>query len=330
MNAKICATEMTDFINELNLLLEENIPLAEALNTLRQHQPKRLQRFIDEIHAENGNLATVLARYPQAIEPFLVDTLRNTSKPAVTLREIAEFREFQTSLHQNLRTQLFNSFSYFLAVLTIFLVIATVMLGWVAPAFADIFSEFGADIPYLTQILLKISFFVQNNFVILAPSFLILLVIFWKFRTHLLPSFPIFGHLYRKLALIDFLHVCTFMLSHGVSLNLAVTTATQATGNLRTFSKLKQQVNQGMALSEALSHAPVPKKLCRIAAIGEKTNKLDKLLAKFLLSHKKQLESDIQPTLKLLGVALTVILGILVGTFVIALYLPIFYAAGVI
>lgn len=331
MRTKISATDMTNFLNELNLLLEEGIPLSEALSTLRQYQPKRtLQQFIDEIEAENGNLATVLAHYPRVFEPFLVDLLRNASEPTTILREIIEYREFQQANHQNLQTQLFNTFSYFLAVLTIFSAIAIVMLGWVAPAFGNIFAEFGADLPYMTQILLKVSFFIQDNLLILSASLLIILMIFWTFRTQLLPHFPIFGHLYRKLALIDFLHTCTFMLSHGTSLNIAVTAATQVTGSLGHFSKLQQRVNQGIAFSEALSSAPFPKKLCRIAAIGEKTNKLDRLLAKFLLLHVKQLEHAIPPTLKLLGVVLTVILGIIIGMFVIMLYLPIFYMGGIV
>lgn len=330
MLAKMCATDMTDFLNELNLLLQENIPLSEALDTLRQNQKRSVQRLIEEIQTENGNLATVLARYPKVFEPFLVDTLRTASDPTTTLQKIIEYREFHEANHQNLRTQLFNTFSYFIAVLTIFLAIATVMLGWVVPEFGNIFAEFGADLPYMTKVLIRISFLIQTNLVILIPSFLVLIVIFWSFRAQLLPHFPIFGHLYSKLALIDFLHTCTFMLAHGNSLHLAVTAAAQATGKLRTFSKIQQRVNQGATFSEALSHAPVPKKLCRIAAIGEKTNKLDTLLAKFLQLHVKQLEHAIQPSLKLLSVVLTVILGIMIGMFVVALYLPIFYMGGMI
>lgn len=330
MRAKMCATDMTDFLNELNILLQENIPLSEALDTLRQNQTRAVQQLIDEIQAEKGNLATVLTHYPQVFEPFLVDILHTTSKPTTTLQGIIEYREFRQANHQNLRTQLFNTFSYFVAVMTIFLAIAMMMLGWIAPELSNIFAEFGADLPYMTQVLLKIAFFVQTNLVILIPSLLILIVIFWKFRAQLLPQFPIFGHLYRKLALIDFLHTCTFMLAHGTSLQIAIATAVQATGNLRTFSKIQQQVNQGSAFSEALSHAPVPKKLSRIAAIGEKTNKLNTLLAKFLQLHVKQLEHAIPPSLKLLSVVLTIILGVMIGMFVVALYLPIFYMGMVI
>lgn len=331
MRAKIDATEMTDFLNELSILLEENIPLSEALNTLRQYQTKAaLRQLIDQIQAEHGNLATVLAHYPQVFEPFLVDLLRNAPEPTKMLHHIVEYREFQETNNRNLRTQLFSTFSYFLVVFAIFLAVVTVMLGWVTPQLANIFAEFGADLPYLTQILLKVAFFVQDNLVIIVPSLLILIVIFWKSRAHLLPYFPVFGHLYRKLALIHFLHACTFMLSHGASLNVAVTAAVQATGNLRHFSKLQQRVNQGMAFSEALSYAPFPKKLCRIAAIGAKINKLDTLFTKFIQLHTKQLEHAIQPTLKLLSVVLTVILGIIIGTFMVSLYLPIFYIGMII
>lgn len=329
---KIRSTDLTDFLDELTLLLEENISLPEALDTLRQYQANRaLLRLIDEIQAENGNLANVLAKHPHEFEPFLVDLLRETTDQTAMLRKIVAYRENLEASSGNLNIKLLYSFSYFFAVLTLFIVIMVTLLGYVVPTFADLFAEFGADLPYLTQKLIDFSNFVQNYAWGIAAGLLIVLGWFWHTRERLLPHFPIFGHLYRQLALVRFLHTSAFMLSHGATLPRAIEAAATQTMGIP-LQHVQHQLDQGITLSEALSNVPrrFPKKLLHLAAVGEKSKKLDKLLLKFANIYSKQLDQSIEPTTKLLSVLLTVLLGILIGLFVIAIYMPIFYMGSVI
>jgi type IV pilus assembly protein PilC len=331
MMTSIRATHLTDFLSELTLLLEENIPLHEALGTLRQHETDRtLLRLLDEIQAENGNLADALEKHPHEFEPFLVVLLRDAVNPTEMLRKIVDYRESMAASGGNLGAKLLYSFSYFSAVLVVFLIIMVAMLHYVVPAFAELFAGFGADLPYLTQKLIEISNAIQNYSWGILAGLLILLGLFWRWRTHLLPHFPIFGHLYRKLALVRFLQTCAFMLSNGTTLNQAVTAAIQVMGY--SLPGVQQQLTQGKTLSEALSNTSYhfPQKLLHIAAVGEKAKKLDKLFIKLANIYTKQLHQSIEPTTKLLGVLLTVILGIIIGLFVIAMYIPIFNMGKVI
>jgi len=329
---KIRSTDLTDFLDELTLLLEENISLHEALDTLRLYQANRaLLRLIDEIQAENGNLANVLAKHPHEFEPFLVELLRETTDQTAMLRKIVAYRENLEASSNNLNIKLLYSFSYFSVVLATFAIIMWAIFSYVVPTFADLFAEFGADLPYLTQKIIDFSEFVKNYSWGILGGLLILLGLFWKFRERLLPYFPIFGHLYRKLALVRFLHTCTFMLSNGATLNQAVIIAAQVMGNLN-IPRLQAQLEQGVVPSKALLNAShhFPQKLLHVIAVGEKSKKLDKLFLKFANIYSKQLAQSIEPTIKLLGVLLTILLGIIIGLFVISVYMPIFYMGKVI
>jgi len=336
--AKVVPTNIIEFFDELALLLENNIPLNEALNTLQRHQKNAT--FSDLIaniqrETEKTNLADALAKYPQYFESVIIDLIRSHqfSSLAPTIRKIADYyAQMENSTH-NLNFKLLSTVSYFLIVIIIFSILNATILIYVIPTFKDIYIDLGGELPLITQWLISISdLFIAYTEVIIASKLIIIAILWWQ-RERILSYFPFFGRLYQKLALIHFLRTFGFMLSNGTAVKEAMTVAIQ-TMRYSSYKKSLQQIHAQLtsttSLAEIAQNSALPAKVIRAMAVGEKAGQLNVLMTKLADIYTKQLNLAIEPAAKTLGVLLVFILGIIIGLFVIATYLPILMMAYVV
>jgi type IV pilus assembly protein PilC len=328
----IPASDITQFLSELATLLQSNPSCREALKIIQHGQDNRaLSQLIISVHSdvEQGlSLADSLAKYPQYVEPFLVTMLRDEEKLATTLFNIVEYREAMEVSTTDLAHRLRISLSYFVTVLAILLTLMVLMLMYVIPIFADMFTSLGGHLPSLTQSV----FTLANGFVAywwpISGSVLILSGWLWIQRRSVILHVPLVGHLYRKIVLVRFLRTCAFMLSNHASLVEALQASAQAVHNptyARYLRQLTDQVTAGATLSEALLKQPAfPTKVFHAAIIGTQTNQLDQWFMKLAEVYTQQLYRAVAPTIKFLNLMAIIAIGVLVGYFVIAMYMPIF------
>jgi type IV pilus assembly protein PilC len=328
----IPSSEITQFLSELATLLQSNHSCQEALKIIQPGQDNRaLSQLIATVHSEveqGLSLADSLAKYPQYVEPFLVTMLRDEEKLATTLFNIAEYREAVEVSTTDLTHRLRTSLSYFLTVLAILLTLIVLMLIYVIPVFADMFTSLGGNLPSLTQSVLTLSDGFVAYWWLISGSALIVGGWLWTQRQSVILYVPLVGRLYRKIVLVRFLRTCAFMLSNNASLVQALQASAQAVHN-PTYAKflrqLTDQVTAGVTLSEALLKQPAfPTKVVHAAMIGTQTNQLDKWLMKLAEVYTKQLYQAVAPTIKFLNLIAIIAIGVLVGWFVIAMYMPIF------
>lgn len=329
--ASIRATEVTEFFSELAVLLENNISLDEALNTIQQYQTNAaFSELVIDIKQETAktSLADGLAKYPKYFESFIINLIRShqsTSLVAI-IRKIADYRdEMETGIY-DLNSKLFATVSYFLFVIVIFSILMTATLIYIAPVFKEMYGNFGSELPVITQQLFLISdTFIAYEWFIVA-GILILAILLGRQR--LLPSL-LFGHLYQKLALIRFLHTYRFMLSNGASTKEAIAATievTQHSAYSKSLHKIHEQLTSTASLSKVLTtqRNAFPQKVIHTIVLGEKANQLDQLLVKLAEVYTKQFNQAIEPTAKIVSVMLVIVLGIIIGLFVIAMYSPVF------
>jgi type IV pilus assembly protein PilC len=328
----IPTSDITQFLSELATLLQSNRSCREALKIIQYGQDNRaLSQLITRLlhDVEQGlSLADSLAKYPQYLEPFLVTMLRDEENLATTLFKIAEYREAMEVSTTDLAHRLRIFLGYFGTVLAILLTLMVLMFIYVIPVFVDMFTSFGGRLPSLTQSV----FTLANGFVAyrwpISGSVLILSGWLWIQRRSVILYIPLVGRLYRKIVLVRCLRTCAFMLSHNASLVEALQASAQAVHNptyARYFRQLTDQVTAGTTLAEALLKQPAfPTKVVHAAMIGTQTNQLDKWFMKLADVYTKQLYRAIAPTIKFLNLMAIVAIGLLVGYFVIAMYLPIF------
>ncbi len=286
--ARLGPTDIIEFFDEFALLLENNIPLNEALNTLQRYQKNAT--FSDLIaniqkETEKTNLADALAKYPQYFEPVIIDLIRSHqfSSLAPIIRKIADYHAQMENSSHNLNFKLLSTVSYFLIVIVIFSILNAAMLIYVIPVFKEMYGDFAVELPMITQWFISISDIFIAYTEIIVVSKLIAIAILWWQREWILPYFPFFGHLYQKLALIHFLRTFGFMLSNGTAVKEAMTIAIQ-TMRYSSYKKSLQQIHAQLTsttlLAEITQSSALPAKVIHAMAVGEKAGQLNVLMTK--------------------------------------------------
>ncbi len=320
----ITSTNITEFISELALLLESGISCKEALQIVRQENSV-LQKLIDKISIDIENrmsLADSLAKYPRYFEPFLVDILRDNGETSLT--RIAQYRETMDINAKSLTKKIFMSSIYMIFLIFITLIVATVALIYVIPVFADMFASFGGELPILTQLVLNLSDFFVAYWPFITGGMLVLVGLILVNWQHLTLYIPPFSGLYRKIIWIRCLRTWSFMLVEGASITQAFTVSSQIVGN-SVYAKRLNNIQDDFSIA---LKGIFPEKIIHAILVGNKTNKLDKLLTKLAEHYTKQLNIAIKPAIKTYTLLLTIFIGILVGLLVISMYLPIFTMGG--
>jgi len=331
---------ITEFIGELALLLESGISCSDALKIVQPGQEKpQIRKLIGDIinDVENGmSLADSFAKYPRYFEPFLVEMLHSEEgeEQTATLAKIAKYRESMEVDSIDLTKKIAFSSIYFLALLFIMVILTTVLLVYVVPVFADMFSSFGGELPSLTQLIINLSDFLIAYWLFIVGSVLIFGGLMFAGWQNVTLYIPLFAHLYRKIALVRFLRTCAFMLSEGAPLTKAFAAAAQMANNsvyAKQLHQVSQQVAEGKPLPDALQEKSIfPKKIIQMATVGIQTNKLDKLFAKMADIYTKQLHQSIEPIIKVYTLLFTILIGLIVGLLVVSMYMPIFTMGGAI
>ncbi|NJO15052.1 MAG: type II secretion system F family protein [Thioploca sp.] len=343
---RIIATDITDLLSQLALLQESGISSHEALQVIQEGQEKRdLQRLIATIQTDlhqGQTLAESLAKYPQYIEPFLVAALQQgeqQDRQLAVLNNMVEYRESISVF--NLTGELKRLLIYPATVLFITLLLAIIMLVYVIPVFADMFKSFGGELPILTTFFIDLSDWAVANWLSVVIILVGIRIYIWianKRKSRLIAwvqlHLPLLGKLHRTIAIIRFLRACAFMLSAKMPLDKVISASVQAVDNsiyAAALTQISQQIIAGTPLTDALGKHPIfPKKVIQVTRVGIKTNQLDKLFIKLAEIYTKQTLKMIEPTIRVLNVFNIIILATIIGSVVIALYLPIFSMGSVI
>ncbi|MFK5969361.1 MAG: type II secretion system F family protein [Candidatus Marithrix sp.] len=324
--ATITSVNITDFISELALLLESGISCNEALKIIRQENSV-LQKLIDKISAdlENGSsLADSFAKYPQYFEPFLVDLIQDNGETNLT--KIAQYRETLDVDATALTKKILMSSAYLISLVCITIIIISLSLIYVVPVFANMFTSFGGELPGLTQSVMNLSSFFVANWLFITIGIIIfcgLILMNWQLLTLYIPPF---NGLYRKIIWIRCLRTWSFMLSEGTSMSQAIAASAQIVRN-SVYTKRLTNISQQDDITAALT-GYFPEKIIHAILVGQRTNKLDILLAKLADYYTKQLNIAIEPAIKIYTLFLIMIIGSIIGILIISMYLPIFTMGG--
>ena len=217
-------------------------------------------------------------------------------------------------------------------------VITAVIMIFVIPAFKTVFANFGADLPAPTLIVLAISeFFVAYWYLIfgIAGGGVYGFLALWKkslavqiFMDRLALKVPVFGELIRKATVARWTRTCSTMFAAGVPLVEALDSVGGASGNwvyLNATRQIQQEVSTGTALTVAMVNAKVfPNMVLQMVSIGEETGALDSMLSKVADFYEAEVDDAVDALSSLMEPMIMVVLGVLIGGMVIAMYLPIF------
>ncbi len=337
---KIRAKELPAFSRQLSAMLLAGMPVLQSLDALEeQTSDKNFKSVIAGLKSglqEGLSFSETLSRYPSIFDTLYINMMRageSGGQLGETASRLASFLEASAKLARKVK----SAMSYPVIVLCIAIGIAISMILFIVPVFADMFSDFGAALPGPTQFMVDLSGYMRRYGIFIALAIVALSVLFKKWKNtpaggisfaQLVLKMPVFGELSQKVATSRFARTFAQLLRSGVPILRALEIVSGATGN-RWFEKIiieaRSTVERGEPLSSALIKYPCfPRLLVHMMSAGEKTGKIDEMMQNIADFYDDEVEAMLDSLTSLLEPLLMVFLGLIIGSIVISMFLPIF------
>jgi type IV pilus assembly protein PilC len=289
------------------------------------------------------SLNNAFRKYPLYFDPLFCNLVGAGEQAGILedlLTRLAVYKEKTLAIKAKIKSALM----YPVSILAIAFVVTAVIMIWVVPAFKSVFASFGANLPAPTLVVMGISeFFVKWWWLIFGGLFGTLYFFFQAWRRSLkvqrfmdiaLLKAPIFGDVIRKASIARWTRTLATMFAAGVPLVEALDSVGGAAGNavyLDATRKIQNEVSTGTSLTAAMQNANVfPNLVTQMVAIGEESGALDSMLGKVADFYEEEVDEAVASLSSLMEPLIMVILGVLIGGLVIAMYLPIFKLGSVV
>ncbi len=344
---KVTDKDMTFFTRQMATMLRSGVPLLQSFEIIaRGHSNPRFSRLMMDIKnkVEAGSSLSAAFREHPAYFDNLYCNLVSAGETAGILEGIldrlATYKEKILAIKSKIKKALF----YPAAVITVAVVVTCVIMIWVIPAFKQVFTSFGADLPAPTLIVMAISdFFVTYwwaMFIIVAGSIAGIIFLFKRsaaFRMgfdRLILKVPIIGPIVEKATIARWTRTLSTMFAAGVPLVESLDAVGGASGNALYAAgtkKIQTDVSTGTSLTNAMMNTKLfPNMVLQMTQIGEESGALDGMLGKIADFYEREVDDAVDALSSLLEPIIIVFLGVVIGGLVVAMYLPIFKLGAVI
>ena len=337
---KIVNRDIPAFSRQLAAMLSAGMPIVVSLETLEEQAANPSFKYaLNELrkNIENGSsYSESLAKLPMIFDDLYVNMVRageRSGQLAETMKRIASLLESDAKLKRKVK----SAMMYPTIVLCVAMIIATGMILFIVPVFAEMFSDFGAKLPGPTQFLVDLSKNAKKFAPIVVPLIAIASYIFNKWKQTekgadamdaLYLKAPVFGILIQKVAVARFSRTLSQLVTSGVPILAGLDIVSKATGNRiigKAILDARSFVERGDTLSNGLTGKKcLPTIMIRMLAAGEKTGKVDEMLDSIADTFDDEVESMLSGLTSLLEPLLMVFLGVIIGGIVICMFLPIF------
>lgn len=335
------------FSRMLATMMSSGVPLMQSMQIIGEgHENASMQDMILSIKAdvESGtSLTESLAKFPHHFDDLYV-SLVNAGEQSGTLEtllhEIAMYKEKTEALKAKVK----KAMVYPASILVVAFVVTAILMIFVIPQFEALFTGFGADLPALTKFVITVSEVFQEKWWLIFGTIIAIVVGIVQakkrsrkvqhFLDRLLLKIPVIGVVIEKGAIARFARTFSTMFKAGVPMVEAMVSVAGATGNI-VFSEatliMRDDVSTGTQLNVAMKSSDLfPNMPVQMVAIGEESGALDAMLAKVADFYEAEVDDAVDNMTALMEPMIMVILGGLIGTLVIAMYLPIFKMGAVV
>ncbi|MCG3134493.1 MAG: Type II secretion system protein F [Planctomycetes bacterium] len=332
--------ELVVFTRQLSTMVGAGIPLLEALEILAEQAERAgfaavLDNVVEDIRG-GSDLSSGFGKYPRCFSEIYVSMVRAGEASGQLddiLTRLAEYMEASLKLKRDIKAAMtYPVVSLFLVIgITMFL-----MLG-IVPKFREVFSSMDIELPGLTAGVLDVAEWMNDNVTVMGIAAAVGIVGFKFYRKTpigqwhmdwLVLNVPVFGPLFRKVALSRFSKTFATLVKSGVPILGALEIVSATSGNkhiAKAVDEARESVRQGDTLSEPLSRSPhFPPMVVKMIGIGERSGALENLLEKISEFYDDQVSAAVKSLTSLIEPIMIGVMGFLVGTIVLAVFLPIF------
>ena len=346
-NKPIKPLDIAFFSRQMATMMKSGVPLLQGMDIVANGAEKQsLKELVYDIRnsVNNGqDFAKSLANHPKYFDELycsLVAAGEQSGSLETMLDRIATYKEKVESLKAKIK----KAMTYPAAVLAVGIIVSAILLVKVVPQFENIFKGFGAELPTFTQIVVGLSEFAQAYWFIGLLMFVAAGYAFSKgleksqkfadFVDRSVLKLPVLGPILHQAAVARFTRTLATTFAAGVPLVNALDSAAGASGNViyrNAIIQIRNGVSTGQSLENAMNMTGVfPTMAVQMVAIGEESGALDMMLDKVANYYEEQVDNAVDNISSLLEPLIMVVLGVLVGGLVIAMYLPIFQLGNVV
>ncbi len=337
---KVKDREMAIFTRQFSTMIDAGLPLVQCLNILAEQSDSKTLRGVTANVARQveagSTLADALRRHPRTFDDLFTNLVQVGEAGGildVVLQRLAVYIEKAAALKRKVKAAMI----YPATIIGVAFLVVIFMLTFVIPTFATMFKNLGADLPLPTQIVLWLSDFVRGYILFIiagAVGAVYLLRRYYKTDNGratvdaLLLKLPVFGTLIRKVAVARFTRTFGTLVSSGVPILEGLRITARTAGNKvveKAVMQCRAAVTAGKTLAEPLKASGVfPPMVTQMISVGEQTGALDAMLGKIADFYDDEVDTAVGALTALLEPLMIVILGVIIGGLVVAMYLPIF------
>jgi type IV pilus assembly protein PilC len=338
---KVTEKDITLFTRQLATMMKAGVPLLQSFEIVSKGASNpAVGKLLNEIKTEvetGSALATAFRKYPLYFDALFCNLVQAGEQAGILeslLDRLATYKEKILAIKSKIKSALF----YPVAIIAVAFIITAVIMIFVIPAFKQVFTSFGADLPAPTLFVMGLSDWFVTYWYIIFPVIGGSIYGFleaWKrsvpvqiFMDRLMLRMPVFGDLVRKSCIARWTRTLSTMFAAGVPLVEALESVGGAAGNYVYAVATKQiqgEVSTGTSLTVAMQNAGVfPSMVIQMCSIGEETGALDAMLAKVADFYEQEVDDAVEALSSLMEPMIMVVLGTLIGGMVVAMYLPIF------
>ena len=343
---KVPQKDLLIFFRQLSVILQSGVPLAQGISLLSENTRDKkfatLQNRVSNRLISGEELSLCLKQFPKVFAPIVIGLIEAGEAGGIlgqVLERIANLIEDK----EKIKSQIQGALIYPVLILFLAITISLGLLILVVPKFDKMFNDLGADLPGLTKFMLTLSQFVTSfSFFILAPiSIFLIITIFTKYYQtrvgkfnvdRFVLSIPLFGQLILRSEVASMCDTLSTLINSGIPLVEGLDRCIAASGSepiKRTLNISKERVIQGEELSLSLGLSNVlPKLVVSMIKIGEETGQLSFMLENLANFYKRELETAVSSLTKAMEPMVIIVVAAIVGTIVVALYLPMFSIIG--
>ncbi len=340
IGGNVPAKKLSIFTRQFSVMLDAGLPLVQCLEILGgQEDHKVFKKIIDDVRSdvEGGtSLAEAMRRHSAAFDNLYVNMIAAGEAGGILdiiLQRLSTYIEKSVKL----KNQVKSAMTYPVAVIVIAMGVVAVILLKVIPVFAQMFASMGAQLPWLTRMVVTASDILQSYALWVGAliAFIIVALREWhktyrgaRVLDRAVLAIPVLGMLMRKIAIARFCRTLATLTSSGVPIldGLEITARTSGNAIIEdAIMSVRKSVEEGKTISQPLSETKVfPSMVCQMISVGEQTGALDAMLSKIADFYEDEVDTAVNGLMKLIEPIMIVFLGVVIGTIVVAMYLPMF------
>ncbi|MBM4290772.1 MAG: type II secretion system F family protein [Deltaproteobacteria bacterium] len=336
--------EIVVFVRQFATMIDAGLPLVQCLDLIASQQDNRTFKAvltdIKETVAGGSTFAQALKRHPKVFDDLFVNLVAAGEMGGILdtiLNRLAAYIEKNAKLARQVK----SAMAYPVGISVVAAVVIFVLLRFVIPSFESMFTSMGGQLPGLTQVVINLSHWLAANTVFVLAGGTAFVYGFKRVTAtargrYVFDGFmlklPLFGALLKKVAVARFTRTMGTMLASGVPIIEALDIVSKASGNKVIEEGLvfvKEQVGQGSLMAPPLAKTNIfPNMVVQMIAVGESTGAMDVMLTKIADFYDDEVEAAVNGLTSMMEPLMMMVLGGIVGTILVAMYLPIFTIAG--